>query len=206
VGQLVGPVAVALAGGACLAPAGELPTSPSPAGEAPSVVSSPRPSPSFEASPLPSPVSGRVIPHVVGTLPVEALAPRTIVSFARGSPLDLVRRSLRAHLAVAPGDVADRPGPDRRELGARETRRLVRPAVSDDGKLLAVTVCDRTGRAEGYAIRLLRLADGAARDIGQGVGNAAFVPRSHRPAWLALAGPVTDPIYTLTVAMVEVEP
>jgi hypothetical protein len=380
-------VAVLVLAGACLAPAGELPTSPSPAEEAPSVA------PSLEPSPLPSPVSGRVTPHVVGTLPVEALAPRALVSFAAGElvsispdgryaltwqspqemlltdrvrivavpldgsepielgiggwepnpkiPGDSVIRLARpawsvdgsavafetgrlgtvAYLdgrpslsfAVEPPDapitalaeggfvvqtpdgprVIGGPGrltvsvppdlgppivffPDGAALvGVTEdgdlvwtdgTRRLVvahavdpnyasdpfhrwalyvqngsylvfvqerlrpavpqlvaaggsswalerhddwcgRPAVSDDGKLLAVTVCDRTGRAEGYAIRLVRLADGAALDIGSSVEEPAFFPGSRRLASLALGhdSPV-NPTLTLWVATVEVEP
>ena len=81
------------------------------------------------------------------------------------------------------------------------------PDVSDDGEFVAYTVCDNSGSADSYKIRLVGLADGAAIDVGQAVGSPKFVPGTHRLAWLALSGsPPVSPVYTLSVATNEVLP
>lgn len=79
------------------------------------------------------------------------------------------------------------------------------PDVSDDGRFVAYTVCDNTGAADRYAIRLVRLEDGAAVDVGKAVASPRFIPGTHRLAWLTLSGgPPVSPGYTVSVATNEV--
>jgi len=81
------------------------------------------------------------------------------------------------------------------------------PDISEDGEFVAYTVCDNTGTAEGYKLRLVRLDDGTAVDVGQAVVSPKFVPGTYRLAWLALSGnPPISPVYTVSVATNEVLP
>ncbi|MFZ5853915.1 MAG: hypothetical protein ACOYXS_05325 [Chloroflexota bacterium] len=81
------------------------------------------------------------------------------------------------------------------------------PDVSDDQAYAAYTVCDNSGAADSYGIRLVRLVDGAALDLRSAAGSPRFVPGTHRLAWLALSGqPPIAPLYTVSLAANEVVP
>lgn len=80
------------------------------------------------------------------------------------------------------------------------------PSVSDDAAYAAYTVCDNSGTSSSYGIRVVRLSDGAAVDVGQAAASPRFIPGTHRLAWMTLQGSEPPTQYVLTVAQNEVLP
>lgn len=80
------------------------------------------------------------------------------------------------------------------------------PSVSDDGAYAAYTVCDNSGTSSSYGLRVVRLSDGAAVDVGQAAASPRFIPGTHRLAWVTLQGSEPPTQYVLTVAQNEVLP
>jgi hypothetical protein len=84
------------------------------------------------------------------------------------------------------------------------------PSVSDDGMYAALHTCNRSviaGSAAYYSLRIIRLSDGAAVDVGPGAVEPVFLPGTHRLVWLGLSGnPPVAPTFTLSVASTEVLP